>query len=590
MTDNNTDVLTFRKVNVTPVSATDRTATRDNLLQFYTRDGEPQVQAEPEGINALYSRLSQEDANDGESNSIANQKKILERYCMEHNYFGTRHYEDDGYSGTNFNRPGFQEMLSDIKAGKIARVIVKDMSRFGRDYLQVGMYTDMLFPDLGVHFIAVSDGVDSKRGDNEFTAIRNIFNEMYARDTSKKIRAAFQAKGKSGEHLCSRPPYGYMKDPDNPKKWIVDDEAAAVVQQIFSLCISGVGTAQIAVWLCEHKIITPSAYRITKGFPSTGRQAKDVYHWSSDVVSRILGRMEYLGYTINFKTRKLSYKSREFVYNDPSDWAVFENTQEPIIEESVFMVVQNVRKGKRRRTRHGIPNIFSGLLYCADCGKKLYFACNHKYGLDAAYYNCSFYREAKTCTSHYIRHTALNEILLQNLREAIAYVAQYESDFICEASANDTMEHDRGLAKKKQSLEKTEARVRELDNIIKHLYEDNVSGKLTDERFVKLSHEYEREQSDLGKQIERLRDELKAAEQRKGDIKSFIKATKKYTDLKELDAAVLREFVEKIYVHEKDKESKTQEIQIVYNFIGAFDFEGASEISKNVSPAEKRTA
>lgn len=268
-----------------------RSAIRDNIL-FLIQDQEPQE----EGITALYERLSQEDKLDGESNSIANQKKFLERYCRDHGITAYRHYdEDDGYSGTNFNRPGFQRMLADIKDGKIKRVIVKDMSRFGRDYLQVGMYTDVLFPDLGVHFIAVNDGVDSTRGDNEFTAIRNVFNEMYARDTSKKIRATWQSKGKSGEHLTTIPPYGYMKDPEDKKKWIVDEEAAAIVQKVFSLCVDGLGPTQICRWLREHEVLCPSAYWISKGRKSPSKPPANPFDWVNETVSYMLERVDYLG-------------------------------------------------------------------------------------------------------------------------------------------------------------------------------------------------------------------------------------------------------------------------------------------------------
>ena len=299
-----------------------RSVIRDNVLQFYVQGNG--MDAQEEGITALYERLSQEDKLDGESNSIANQKKILERYCKDHGYTAIRHYdEDDGYSGTNFNRPGFQRMLTDIKAGKIKRVIVKDMSRFGRDYLQVGMYTDVLFPEFGVHFIAVNDGVDSTRGENEFTAIRNVFNEMYARDTSKKIRATWQSKGKSGEHLTTIPPYGYIKDQEDKKKWIVDEEAAAVVQKIFSLCVDGFGPTQIAKWLKQHQILNPTAYAHSKGLPASNKPTADPYKWTNETVSRILERVDYLGHTVNFKTTKQSYKSKKKLWNDPVDWVIF---------------------------------------------------------------------------------------------------------------------------------------------------------------------------------------------------------------------------------------------------------------------------
>ena len=311
-------VTSFQRVsNDAPLSEETKTAIQNTVLQFYVHS---QPQEEAEGITACYERLSQEDKLDGESNSISNQKRILEKYCRDHGYTAIRHYdEDDGYSGTNFNRPGFQRMLADLKAGKIKRVVVKDMSRFGRNYLQVGMYTEMLFPEYGVHFIAVNDGVDSVRGDSEFTAIRNVFNEMYAKDTSKKIRATWQSKGRSGEHLTTIPPYGYKKDPENKKRWIVDEEAAAVVQKIFALCMDGMGPTQIAKWLQENKVLSPVAYCYENDLPTTSKRPTDPYKWATKTVVHILERLDYLGHTVNFKTSKQSFKSKKVLWNDPAD-------------------------------------------------------------------------------------------------------------------------------------------------------------------------------------------------------------------------------------------------------------------------------
>ena len=382
---------TFQRItNVEPMSAETLTLVRGNIMEFFNKQ---QGQDEPEGITACYERLSQEDKNDGESNSIANQKKILERFCKERGYTPIRHYdEDDGYSGTNFNRPGFQRMLADIKAGKIARVLVKDMSRLGRDYLQVGMYTDIVFPEFNVHFIAVNDSIDSIRGENEFAAIRNVFNEMFARDTSKKIRATWQSKGKSGERLCTNAPYGYLKDPDNKKKWIVDEEAAAVVQTIFTLCVDGMGVSQIADWLWENEILTPSAYLLSKGIKTPAKPTQDPYRWAARTVADILARMEYLGHTVNFKTYNKSYKNQKTMYNDPDNWAIFENTHEPVIEEHVFLIVQNLRKSRRRPTKMGDMGLFSGIVYCEDCGAKMYLCRTTYMKPERHYYICSSYR------------------------------------------------------------------------------------------------------------------------------------------------------------------------------------------------------
>ena len=567
-----------------------RSVIRDNVLQFYVQGNGMDVQEE--GITALYERLSQEDKLDGESNSIANQKKILERYCKDHGYTAIRHYdEDDGYSGTNFNRPGFQRMLADIKAGKIKRVIVKDMSRFGRDYLQVGMYTDVLFPEFGVHFIAVNDGVDSTRGENEFTAIRNVFNEMYARDTSKKIRATWQSKGKSGEHLTTIPPYGYIKDPEDKKKWIVDEEAAAVVQKIFSLCVDGLGPTQIAKWLKQHQILNPTAYAHFKGLPASNKPTADPYKWTNETVSRILERVDYLGHTVNFKTTKQSYKSKKKLWNDPADWVIFENTQPAIIEESVFIIVQNIRKSRRRPTKMGDMGIFSGLLYCAECGGKMYQCRATNFTEEQKYFICSTYRKGKDlCTTHSIKNLVLHEIVLRNLREAIQYVSQHEAEFMQEAADISMRDRDAEFARKRDTLAKADKRIAELDRIISRLYEDNVMGKLSDDRFIKMSHDYELEQSNLKSMAEVLRKELKQQEQQKTNAKAFVTAVKKYTDMQELDAAVLREFIDRIEVSHADKKSKTREITIVYNFIGAFDFTRAIEEARNTTQKQQKTA
>ena len=495
------------------------------------------------------------------------------------------------YSGTNFNRPGFQRMLADIKAGRIKRVIVKDMSRFGRDYLQVGMYTDVVFPEFGVHFIAVNDGVDSTRGESEFTAIRNVFNEMYARDTSKKIRATWQSKGKSGEHLTTIPPYGYMKSPEDKKKWIVDEEAAAVVQKIFSLCASGKGPTQIAKWLKQQQILNPTAYCHAKGLPTSNKPTADPYKWTNETVSRILERVDYLGHTVNFKTTKQSYKSKKKIWNDPENWVIFENTQPPIIEESVFLIVQNIRKARRRPTKMGEMGMFSGLLYCAECGGKMYQCRATNFAENQKYFICSTYRKGKDlCTTHSIKNVVLHEIVLRNLREAISYVSEHEAEFIQDAAESDMRDRDAEFVRKRETLAKADTRIAELDRIISRLYEDNVIGKLSDERFIKMSHDYELEQSNLKSMAEVLRKDLKQQEQQKTNVKAFIAAVKKYTDLQELDAAVLRAFIDRIEVSHVDKKSRTREITIVYNFIGAFDFTRAIENARNTSKKEQRTA
>jgi hypothetical protein len=454
------------------------------------------------------------------------------------------------------------------------------------------MFTDILFPQFGVHFVAVNDGVDSTRGENEFTAIRNVFNEMFARDTSKKLKATWQNKGKSGKHLASRPPFGYMKDPNDSEKWIVDEKGAAVVQKIFSLCMDGMGPGYIARWLREQKILCPPAHDVAIGRKAHCKTPKDPYKWSHQAVANILRRLDYLGHTVNFKTHKESFKSIKVTHNDPDEWVIFENTQEPIIGESVFMVVQNLRQGKVRPTSMGEPPILSGLVFCADCGGKMYYHRSRNKRVEGTVrFICSTYRKDNSvnseCTIHHTRMEILEEIILRNLREAVSYVTHHEKDFIREASDIGASERDRELAKKKGELAKAENRFAELDAIIKHLFEDNFSGKLTDERFVKLSRDYEREQDALKAVIEETRRELKEQEKSKANVKAFIAEVKKYTDITELDATVLRAFIHKILVSEKNKESNTQKVQIVYNFVGIFDFEEANRQKNTTQDAVK---
>lgn len=553
-----------------------RSVIRDNVLQFYAKG--LSTEAEEEGLTALYERLSQEDKLDGESNSIANQKKILERYCKDHGITAYRHYdEDDGYSGTNFNRPGFQRMLADIKAGRIKRVIVKDMSRFGRDYLQVGMYTDVVFPEFGVHFIAVNDGVDSTRGESEFTAIRNVFNEMYARDTSKKIRATWQSKGKSGEHLTTIPPYGYMKSPEDKKKWIVDEEAAAVVQKIFSLCASGKGPTQIAKWLKQQQILNPTAYCHAKGLPTSNKPTADPYKWTNETVSRILERVDYLGHTVNFKTTKKSYKSKKKIKNPESEWVIFENTHEPIWTEAIAEAVKQARQSRRRPTKMGEMGMFSGMMYCADCGSILYQCRATGFRKDQEYYICSGYRKGKqVCgTPHSIRTVILEELILQNLREIVSFARSHENRFVQMVMDMDVKERNKGLAKKRKLLSESEKRITELDMIFKRLYEDNISGKLTDERFHKLSTDYEAEQAGLQAQAAILREEIEEAEGKSANVDRFLSVVRQYTDIPELTPRILHEFVEKIVIHAAtdphSKINRRQEVDIYYKGIGILE-------------------
>ena len=547
------------------------------MLQSNTRPAAetfPFAVLTPEEITALYCRLSQDDKQEGDSNSIINQKKILKKYAMDRGYTNIRFYIDDGISGTTFNRPGFQSMIADVEAGKVKRVIVKDMSRLGRDYLQVGMYTEIFFPEHDVHFIAVNDGVDSNQEDNEFTPFRNIINEWYAKDTSKKIRAVKRSKGMAGEHIGSHPPYGYMKNPENKKEWIVDEEAAEVVREIFRLCVSGYGPTQIANILTERKILCPTYYALEKGGKPRTALPADKFAWNGPVVAKILDRMDYLGHTVNFKTHVKSYKVHKTIHNSPDQWKVFEGTHEAIIDKETFEIVQKIRAGKRRPTRMGEMPMFSGLLYCADCGRKLSFHRKADEPAEKHHYLCENYRSnTANCTMHYIRNVVVERIVLENLKEVIRYVSDYEDDFVRMIMDADMKQKSRELAQQKRRLAEIQKRIGELDTIFQRIYEDNIIGKLSDERFMKMSKGYEDEQRTLQAEADIIQIELQQEEKKSVDVKRFLAVVKKYTDLTELTPEILHEFVDRIIVHAPDKSSgrRLQEIEIIYNHIGEFD-------------------
>ena len=534
-----------------------RSVIRDNVLQFYVQSS---AQQQEEGITALYERLSQEDKADGESNSIANQKRILERYCRDHGITAYRHYdEDDGYSGTNFNRPGFQRMLADIKAGKIKRVIVKDMSRFGRDYLQVGMYTDVLFPDFGVHFIAVNDGVDSTRGENEFTAIRNVFNEMYARDTSKKIRATWQSKGKSGEHLTTIPPYGYIKDPENKKKWIVDEEAAAIVQKIFSLCVDGLGPTQIAKWLRQHQILNPTAYAREKGQPCTNKPSSDPYKWTNETVSRMLERVDYLGHTVNFKTTKQSYKSKKKLWNDPAEWVIFENHHEGIVTKEEYETVQMLlAKDTRIAPGENRLYLFGGLLSCGDCGSNLIRRTNSYKGEKTVFYICSSYNKKKDqCSRHSIREDVLIQLVMDSLK-----IYSKMTDAIRSA-----MEYLKENSLDTQTLIQHDDQILELRNKVNKYYKllhslsgNLASGVISRDDYALLRERYQTEIKSLESNIEKQEEYMENLLENKLLCEEWVNTFLEKPSLGDLDRDMLLQYVEKINVFEGKK------IEIVYRF------------------------
>ena len=534
----------------------------------------PYTAMSSEELTALYCRLSRDDELQGDSNSIVNQKKILEKYAREHGYSNFKFYVDDGISGTTFNRPGFQQMIADIEAGLVKRVIIKDMSRFGRDYLQVGIYTEIMFPEHDIHFIAVNDGVDSTQGDNEFTPFRNIINEWYAKDTSKKIRAVMKVKGNAGEHLTVLPPYGYMKSSDDKKQWVKDEEAAQVVYEIGLYIMDGLGPSQIARKLTERKILTPAAYYASKGRTTNVTKKGSPYAWDSSTIADIMDRWrEYLGHTVNFKTRKKSYKSKKTLHNPESEWKIFENTHEAIWTEAI---ADAARLARRRPTKMGEMGMFSGMMFCADCGSIMYQCRATNFRRDQEYYLCSGYRKSRDVCgqTHSIRTVILEELVLQNLREIVSFASQRKDDFVKMVMDADMRQRNRGLAKRQKTLVYAEKRIAELDTIFKRLYEDTISGKLSDERFQKLSVGYEQEQHQLQEVAATLRGEIEAEERKSANVERFLSVVERYTEIPELTPCILHEFIEKIVVHaasDSKGKNRTQEIDIYYKGIGALE-------------------
>lgn len=525
----------------------------------------------PDNITALYARLSQEDALDGESNSIANQKKILLKYAKDNGFSNPIFFIDDGVSGVTFDRPGWNEMIRLAEAGKVTTVIVKDMSRMGRDYLKVGYYTESFFAERDIRYIAINDGVDSDKGDNEFTPFRNLFNDFYARDTSKKIRAVMRAKGNAGEHLCTNPPYGYMKSPDNKKQWIVDEEAAAVVKRIFDLCVAGKGPMQIAKILTADKVLTVKAYYAKRD----GKTMPDnLYRWDYKSISGILERPEYTGCTVNFKTYSKSHKLKKRLQNTPENYRIFPNTQSAVIEEKVFERVQGLRANKRRPTKTGRQGLFSGLLYCADCGEKLYFCTTNSFSPKQEHYVCSNYKSnTGTCSAHFIREETLTLFVRQRIFDVTAMFFDDIQGFQNMVYQQRFEEAEKAIKQKKKELEQAKKRIAELDRIFKRIYEDDISGTISHERFLKLSAEYEAEQKELTEFVKAEKTAVDTYEQDRTDFDSFAAIIRKYVGIRELTPTIVNEFVKKIVVHAPDKSSghRRQKIEIVWNFIGELE-------------------
>lgn len=525
-------------------------------------------------VTALYARLSKDDDLVGDSNSIVHQKEILAKYAKEHGFTNIEFYVDDGFSGTNFNRPDFQRMMADAEEGKISTVIVKDMSRFGRDYIMVGYYTEIYFSNLDIRFIAINDNVDSNiQTENDLTPFKNVFNEWYARDTSKKIRAVFKAKGNSGKHLTTNPPFGYKKDPNDKDKWIIDDEAAATVRRIFQMYVDGYRISEIGHKLTEEKVETPILYYMNRGIKTNARSEYPEI-WDLMSIKYILDQTAYAGHTVNFQTAVKSYKTKKQVNLPRNQWVIFRNTQEPIIDEKTFETVQQMRKVKRARTKYNEPNMFSGLLYCADCGNHLTIqrvARNRK--MDN--FSCATYRKKKKglCSCHRILVSDLETIVKEDLQKVCEYVFLHEKEFTDEYLSGSKKETEKFQLKTKAEIKRLSERQEEIGKIIRKLYEDNVSGRITDERFDFLAKSYEDEGNDLKTKIQELKNALASSVQDEEKLSKFLKVVKSYTEIRELTHEILNSFIEKIYIGETEKYDgrKMQEVEIIYKFVGAIN-------------------
>ena len=522
-------------------------------------------------ITALYERLSRDDDNAGDSNSIVNQKKYLESYAQQRGYTNCRYYTDDGWSGGNFERPAWKQLIADIEAGKVAHVIVKDMSRAGRDYLQTGFYTEVFFRQHGVHFVAIANSVDSDdQNSNEFAPFLNIMNEWYPRDTSKKVRVSLRQRGTSGKHM-GKPPYGYRCDPEDKDHWILDEEAAQVVKLIFDLCIDGKGPEQIERILEEKQILTTRAlYAKRKKKPMPERP----YHWGNQSIVAILERQEYTGCTCNFKTYSKSYKLKKRIPNEPEDMFYLPDTQEAIVSQAQFDRVQELRKNKRRPVKAERQGLFSGLLFCADCGSKLHFATSKRFeGKQDRYVCCHYKSNRGTCTAHYIREDVLREIVLERIRAVNEYIRDDVDAFQEEWLQCRRTDQERSIRDDKKKLEQAKKRLADLDVIISRLYEDYVLGNLNQDRYRKMSADYEAEQERLKLEIEVIEEWVEQREEMNDGLDAFIVLTQKYVDVEELTQTIVNEYIKKIVVYAPDKSSgkRTQKVKIYFNFVDDVD-------------------
>ena len=535
-----------------------------------------------EKITALYCRLSQDDGREGESNSISNQKEILMAYAKKNGFLHPQFFVDDGISGTTFDRPDFLRMQQMVEDGAVSTVIVKDLSRFGRNYLEVGEYLEIKYPTLGVRFIAIQENVDTFReSGTEMMPFNNIFNEWYAAQTSKKIRAVQQMRAANGKRVSPVVPYGYKKDPDNREIWYIDEPAAEVVRKIYALCLAGRGPMQIARQLERERILTPTAYYNSIGRAASNPPPADPYRWSDSSIENILANRQYTGCTVNFLSTTVSYKVHKVIYRSPEEQQIIPNTQEAIISEDIWLRVQELRENRRRPTATGRTSLFSGLVFCADCGAKLHFCAAKSLKPNQEHFRCSNYKSGRgTCQVHFIRNVVLERIVFEAVRYLADFVHQYEPVFLYLLEKKTAVEQKAEWQKLRRTVENGHKRIRELDMLISRLYEDNIAGKISDERYARMAASYEDEQKQLEKTVADGEQTLREAEQKKVDVQMLLNTLRQCTELKELTPTIVNSLIQRIEVHKSEKPHKHNRVKvdIYFTAVGLIDLPTEQEI------------
>lgn len=527
-------------------------------------------QSDKDKITALYCRLSRDDENEGVSGSIKNQAEILQQYAAENSFKNTRLFIDDGFSGTTFNRPAFNEIMKLGEEGKIATLIVKDHSRLGRNRLVVGSLLEEEFDRMGIRYIAIMDNIDTKNGISDLVPMQDWFNEWHAKNTSDKVRKVFKSKGESGKPLTSNPPFGYMKSPDDKYQWIIDEPAAEIVKRIFKMCVSGMGPSQIANKLSAEKVPTPTEYWISVG-RKCGKPPSVPFHWCPAMIANILKRQEYCGDTVNFRSTTKSFKNKKRVDRPESEWIIFENTHPTIVDRDTFKLVQKIREGRHRQTRTGKVSIFSGLVFCEDCGQKMYYQSGKKDRRDPPHFMCSSYsKNPDTCTSHYIGERTLTNLVLESMRRVFLNIQAFEKEFVRKQVESYGSDKKKELTAKRREFEKAKKRIAEIDKLIQRIYEDNVIGKLSDERFATLSNTYETEQKELKEKLPEMESYLEAETDKTVNLQKFVQKVKAITEPTELTGELVHEFIDKIVVSAARylDGKRYQIIDIYYNGVG----------------------